>query len=112
MVELNFKINPDKTKIILFQNSNNLLNITINNINIENVRCHLYLGVTLDKYLSFGIHIKNTKSKIVDRLNMIKVINSLKFGAHPQTMITIYKSIFRSIIEYGSTIFNNSKKNK
>lgn len=110
MVELNFKINPDKTKIILFQNSNNLLNITINNINIENVRCHLYLGVTLDKYLSFGIHIKNTKSKIVDRLNMIKVINSLKFGAHPQTMITIYKSIFRSIIEYGSTIFNNSKK--
>lgn len=110
MSELNFKINPEKTKLILFQNSNNLINITIDNINIENVRIHTYLGLTLDKYLSFGVHIKNTKTKVTDRLNMIKVLNNMKFGAHPQTMITIYKSIFRSIIEYGASVFNNSKK--
>lgn len=108
--DLNFTINPSKTKIILFQNSNNSLTIKIDGIDIETVKSHPYLGITIDRYLSFGIHIKNTKQKIVDRLNMIKVISSIKHGAHPETMITIYKAIFRSIIEYGSTIYNNARK--
>lgn len=108
--ELNFSINPDKTKAILFQNSNNTLSLQINNKAIETVKYYTYLGITLDRFMSFGIHMKNTKSKIIERLNMIKVINSIKYGAHPQTMILVYKSIFRSVIEYGASVFNNAKK--
>lgn len=108
--ELNFSVNAHKTKAILFQNSNNILHLKYNNTEIETVKSHPYLGITLDRYMSFGIHIKNTKLKIIDRLNMIKVISGMKQGAHPQTMVAIYNAIFRSVIEYGASIFNNAGK--
>lgn len=108
--KLNFNVNLQKTKAILFQSSNNTLDLKINNTEIETVKSHPYLGITLDRYMSFGIHIKHTKLKIIDRLNMIKVINGLKQGAHPQTLVLIYNAIFRSVIEYGASIFNNARK--
>lgn len=110
MEKLKFTVNPEKTKAILFQNSNNILNIKIDNQLIETVRHHTYLGITLDRFLSFGAHIKQTKNKINERLNMLKVISGIKNGSHPQTMITIYQSLIRSTAEYGASIFNNSKK--
>ncbi|XP_055614126.1 uncharacterized protein LOC129760500 [Uranotaenia lowii] len=105
---LNFSINPEKTKALLFQNGTKKLNISINGIGLETVKCHKYLGVTFDRSLSFGIHIKDLKAKIQDRLNMVKVLNGVKHGAHPQTMLKIHTALFRATMEQNCSVYNNS----
>lgn len=106
--ELNFQINAAKTKTLLFQNSNNHLNVQINGVAVESVKEHKYLGVTLDRYLSFGVHLKEVRTKVQERLNMVKVLSGIKNGTHPETMVRIYKALFRSIMEYGCTVHNNA----
>lgn len=108
--ELNFKVNSEKTKIILFTNNNNSLTVHLDGSPIETVKSHRYLGVTIDRYLSFGQHINETRVKMNDRLNMLKVICGMKNGSHPQTAMNIYTALIRSVIEYGCTVTCNAKK--
>lgn len=108
--ELNFKINTEKTKIILFTNNNNTLTVDLNGSPIETVKSHRYLGVTIDRYLSFGQHINETRAKLNDRLNMLKVICGIKNGSHPQAAVSIYTALIRSVIEYGCTVTYNAKR--
>lgn len=107
---LNLTINPEKTKTILFQASNKSLDYKINGTVIETVRSHGYLGVVLDRSLTFGRHTKELKEKVNDRLNMVKVISGVKAGGHPETMLNIHKALIRSTLEYGSTVYNNAAK--
>lgn len=108
--QLNFKVNPEKTKTILFTNNEKSLDVKINGVPLETVKNTRYLGVTIDRYLSFGVHIKETRAKINERLNMLKVISGVKNGSNPQVMMNIYKSMIRSLMEYGCTVTWNARK--
>lgn len=67
--QLNFTINPEKTKTILFTNNDkSVLHVNIDGFPVETVRNARYLGVTPDRYLSFRVHIRETRAKINDRL--------------------------------------------
>lgn len=107
---LNLKINPDKTKAVLFQLGDATINIKIDNKVIETVKSHKYLGIFVDRSLCFGQQIRSTCQKITDRLNMIKIISSVKCGGHPQSMILLYKALIRNVIEYCSSVTNNCSK--
>lgn len=107
---LDFTINPEKTKAILFLNSNKELDLKINGQKVETVRSHRYLGVTIDRGLGFGVHNRELQRKLTDRLNMIKVISGIKKGAHPQVMSRIYETLIRSTMEYGCVVHNNASK--
>lgn len=106
---LNFKINPAKTKAVLFQMSNNQLTLRVNSQLIETVRNTKYLGVTIDRSLSFGAHLRNVNEKVRERINMLKVLSGIKNGAHPKSMIKLHNGLVRSVIEYGSCVHNNAK---
>lgn len=105
---LKLKVNETKTKAILFQNSSNELNTNINGIKLETVRTHPYLGITMDRYLSFGPHVRVLQRKLVERINMLKVLSGVKNGAHPSTMVQIHKALVRSTLEYGSSVHCNA----
>lgn len=107
--ELNLVINPAKTKALLFQNNDKELNITINGTAVETVKDHRYLGIIFDRYLSFRAHINSVKSKVQERLNMLKILNGVKSGAHPQTLVRIHTALCRSVMEYGSSVYNNAR---
>nr|XP_029732488.1 uncharacterized protein LOC115268543 [Aedes albopictus] len=108
--ELNLKINPDKTKAMLFQMSNKKLEIKINEMEIETVNVHRYLGLNFDRGFKFGAHVRETKRNAMDRMNMLKVISSNRTGGHPQTMGLIYNAIIRGYLDYGSSIYANASK--
>lgn len=108
--ELNLKINPDKTKAMLFQMNNKTLNIKINNMAIETVNVHRYLGLNFDRSFKFGAHIREIKKGAMDRMNMLKVISSNRSGGHPQTMGMIYNAIIRGYLDYGSSVYANASK--
>lgn len=108
--ELNLTINPQKTKTMLFINSPRELDIHIGDTKLENVKTYRYLGLTLDRSLRYGAHIKDLVRRLTERQNMIKVISGMKFGGHPQTLGMIYNALFKSCLDYGSTIFGSACK--
>ena len=64
-----------------------------------------------DRRLNFGAQIENVKAKVADRLNLMKILfydPSWRLPEH--TLIQLYKSLIRSIIEYSSFLVNNISK--
>ena len=59
-----------------------------------------YLGITIDRRLSFIRHVADTKRKVHSRLNMIKAITNLKIGVNTKMLITLYKSVIQSVLLY------------
>lgn len=66
---LNLQVNIEKTKIVFFNRSKYSLRVEINQQIIENVRHHYYLGVILDKNLTFAMQVQTVKKKVKDRID-------------------------------------------
>lgn len=99
--ELNLKLNFDKCNSILFnhkQDMFNLLDITIDNHVILNKNHVKILGLTIDKKLNFNLNTKILKENCNGYINILKIFSKIRGGAHPQSMINIYKMTINSKI--------------
>jgi len=67
------------------------------------------LGLIFDEKLAWTAHIKQLKDKAKKRLNIIKVLSSTKWGTDSKSLINIYKSLIRSILDYGSLLYMTAK---
>jgi hypothetical protein len=67
------------------------------------------LGLIFDKKRTRTAHIKKLNDIAKKRLNINKVLSSTKWGADVKTLINIYKSLIRSILDYGSTLYMTAK---
>lgn len=67
-----------------------------------------YLGVTLDRTLSFKQHCLNTKVKVCSRNNIIRKLTSYTWGAQPSTLRTSTLALSISATEYAAPIWNAS----
>lgn len=63
-----------------------------------------FLGVIFDEKLTFKPHIAKTLQASLKSLNMVKFLRGTWWGAHPDTLLIIYKAFVRSIIDYSSLI--------
>jgi hypothetical protein len=52
---------------------------------------------------------KKAKRQSQKRLNIIKVLSGTKWGADSKTLIKIYNSLIRSILDYGSPLYMTSR---
>jgi len=90
-----------------------LLNLQIYGNNIIYEPNPRFLGITFDKNLNFDAHIEEIKKTCIGRLNILKVMSYNNWGLTPETLMGVYKSLIRSIIEYVSFAHNcMSKKSK
>jgi hypothetical protein len=70
-----------------------------------------YLGLTLDKRLTWAHHIKSKKNNLNQRLRLLKnFINNNKY-THINTKLLIYKSLLKPAWTYGLQFWGNAKKN-
>ena len=83
------RANPTKTQVSLFHLRNRecgkQLNISWNGVNLTHCNLPVYLGVTLDRTLSYKAHIEKTKKKVGTRNNIIRKLRTSKWGATPTT---------------------------
>ena len=84
------RANPTKTQVSLFHLRNRecgkQLNISWNGVNLTHCNLPVYLGVTLDRILSYKAHIEKTKNKVGTRINIIRNLRNSKWGATPTTL--------------------------
>ena len=67
-----------------------------------------FLGVILDRRLSYGPHITRLKDKCAGRMNILKVTSRMTYGADRTTLLLLYRSLIRSVVDYASVVYDGA----
>ena len=100
-------LNADKTELIFFHSKRHTLNydnifIYFNRKRLTPVEYIKYLGMYIDKYLSWNMHISQLSKKL-SRANGI--LSKLRYNAPLDVCLQVYYSIFYSYLIYGCNIW-------
>ena len=109
--ELGLKISPDKTKAIFFNDANPNTLLRINQVRISWVNEHQYLGVWLDKHLSFRTQVAYLEKRISARLNVMRAMTSPQVGASPEILRRFYAYAVRPLVDYSAPVLITLNEN-
>ena len=109
------KLAPHKSAQIIFSRARKYdikeLEIKINGIKIPKDDEPKFLGIKFDRGLNFSAQIECNKTKISDRTNIMKILSlNPLWRLQEGTLIQLYKSLIRSVIEYSSFIIDSISK--
>lgn len=110
------KLNGSKTKAIFFtkRRKSSFLpnrNLVVNNTEIFWENNYItYLGIHLDKKLSFKTHIIKTIEKVNFIIRLLYPLINKKSLLKTENKMLIFRTIFRSIILYGFPVWSNAAK--
>lgn len=109
--ELNFEINPDKCKYITINCSPfSSFQVWMFDSLIEKANHLKILGIFFDDKINFKKHVKETKDNAAKYVNLLKIFNSKRGGAHPRSSLNVFNALVKSRTTYGSPCtFNLSK---
>ena len=86
------RANSDKTQFMSFhlkiREAKRTLEFKWNNTDLENTPHPRYIGVTLDRTLSYKNHIHNTNMKVATRNNLLKTLSNSKWDCNASTIRT------------------------
>ena len=100
------------TKAMCFNGPQPNHQLKINDIQIEWVKDHKYLGILFDNRLSFNNHVQYLLTKCHKRINVMKSLTTINKGAYAKVLITYYVTAVRSLIDYAAPVLTNiSQKN-
>lgn len=103
-------INEDKTETITFNrkftNTRTITKLKINDKYIEEKPKVKFLGVTLDKRLSFAPHVTNAINKTYGVLNRLYPLINRRSKLSTDNKLTLYKTVLRPILTYACVSWN------
>lgn len=67
-----------------------------------------YLGMHIDKKLLWKEHINHIIKRTENGLNVLRAFCSHKWGADPNICLLFYRSLIKSIMDYGSTFYGSA----
>lgn len=104
--------NPGKTQVCAFHLNNHQaqreLKIKWDNKILEVCRYPVYLGVTLDRTLSFKEHVTKLKEKLSSRNNLLGKLANSNWGADPKTLKQAALALCYSTAEYCAPVWARS----
>ena len=102
------RANPDKTQVtschLKNRETKRSLEVKWNNTDLDNTPHRKYLGVTLDRTLSYKKHIHNTKMKVATRSYLLKKLSNSKWGCNARTIRTTSLALSYSAAEYACPV--------
>ena len=99
---------PPKTKALTISNNRDRHEnpqIYFNNIPIDEVNTHCYLGLTFSYNLKWNAHIDNVTVKASQRTNMMI---PLKYKLDKTSLQTMYLTFVRPVMEYGISVWGGT----
>jgi len=99
---------PHKSQSIVFtrrvKHSEIFEPLSINQIQIPVVDSIKFLGITLDRTLGGAPHLRSLLVRGSRVSNIITSLSGVWWGAHPSMLLSLYRAIYRSSIEYGAQV--------
>ena len=106
------RANPDKTQVMSLHLKNReakrTLEVKWNDTDLDNTPYLKYLGVTLDRTLSYKKHIHNTKMKVATRNNRLKKLSNSKWSCNASTIRTTALVLSYSAAVYTCPVWTRS----
>ena len=108
------RANPSKTQISAFHlrtkggDAKRELNVTWEGEKLPHTHTPVYLGVTLDRILSFKHHIQKAKAKVCARNNILAKLANTQWGATTTTLRTTALALCYSAAEYACPVWERS----
>jgi len=109
---LGLDLSPNKSNWMVFTRARVLPTLVPLNIlgnPVPRVNAVKFLGISLDVGLSGKTHFRHLIKKGSILLDILTSLAGTWWGSHPHLLLNLYRSIFRSSIEYGCQIFNFHK---
>ncbi|CAK9799787.1 Putative 115 kDa protein in type-1 retrotransposable element R1DM [Anthophora quadrimaculata] len=105
LLTLGLELFTHKTQFLSFNTGNTpprSLHLKVNGQRISNLQTARFLEVQIDQHLKFDAHILNLSTHCHQTLNILRSLRGTWWGCGSQTLLTIFKSLIRSKIEYGT----------
>jgi ribonuclease HI len=67
-----------------------------------------FLGVVLDRRLTWNEQVTHIENKCKSRLNLLRSVAGNTWGASKEVLITMYKALIRPIIDYGCIVYDTA----
>ena len=110
------KANPAKTQVSLFNLRNRevgrKLSLTWNGVDLKHCDFPVYLGLTLDRTLSYKQHIEKVKGKVRTRNNLLHKLANSSWGANTSTLRATALALCYSVAEYACPVWERSSHAK
>ncbi|GBO21011.1 hypothetical protein AVEN_136294-1, partial [Araneus ventricosus] len=68
-----------------------------------------FLGIVFDKRLTFLPHIASLRKRCLRSLNILRTLSNTSWGADRSCLLRVYRSIIRSMIDYGSVVYGSAR---
>jgi hypothetical protein len=100
---------PAKTKAMLFTRKHLLYpTLRLNGENINFVATTTFLGMVLDRRLTWGQHIASLQARCSSDLRLMFVLAANKWGADSESLSRIYIALIRSKLDYASFLYSTA----
>ena len=67
-----------------------------------------FLGVQLDRKITYKHHLKSLRLKCMKVLNLLKCVARTSYGADRATLLLLYRSLIRSKLDYACIVYNRA----
>jgi len=105
----------EKVVAVLFthrkDNINNILRINGMPVKVDNKA--KFLGLVFDSKFHWNDHVAYVVDKCKKRTNLMRAISGNTWGANKKTLLIVYRSLIRTILDYGAIALDSmSETNK
>jgi len=99
--------NPAKTQVCFVTNKHVKYTylLKLNGEQLKFAKSFKYLGITIDKTLTWNEHVKNKANKVRRLSHLVKGVVGNKWGLTPDKCIWILTSLIRPVLSYGSLVW-------
>lgn len=106
--EIGLELSPDKTKLIHFNNKGippGLAQLKVGSITIKSSLSVQFLGIYFDYDMQFKSQVEKIRKSCFSNMNVLKFIRGIRWGSDPMTLIKLFKSLIRSVMDYACFIY-------
>lgn len=109
------ELSVTKSHIVPFTRKRNVHNapiLTLAGLDFPIKKEFKFLGLWLDKTLTWKCHIDNILHKSEKYINILKSVVTSKWGADPNVCLLFYRATIRSIMDFGCIFYGQSSKSQ
>lgn len=110
---LKLNLAPQKTNLVEFSKSgfcDKRLHIKVRKVKIFNRQSAKFLGIWMDNKLNFSKHVTDIRGRVNKANNIMKYLSNISRGIEVNMSLLLYKSMVRSIMDYGIHIYSPKLK--